>query len=69
MKIKDSLRDLRDNIKCANIPIIGVSGEEEKEAGPQKIVEEMIVINSPRLGKEIVTQVQEMQSPIQDKPK
>ena len=38
MKIKDSLRDLRDNIKCANIPIIGVSGEEEKEAGPQKIV-------------------------------
>ena len=69
MRIKDSLRDLRDNIKCSNIPIIGVSGEEEKEAGPQKIVEEMIVINSPRLGKEIVTQVQEMQSPIQDKPK
>ena len=29
----------------------------------------MIVINSPRLGKEIVTQVQEMQSLIQDKPK
>ena len=49
--------------------LAGAAGEEEKEAGPHKIAEEMTVINSPRLGKEIVTQVQEMQSPIQDKPK
>ena len=33
MKItEDSLRDLWDNIKCANIRILGVS-EEEKERG------------------------------------
>ena len=29
-KIKDSLRDLWDNIKCANIQIIGVPEEEKK---------------------------------------
>ena len=27
----DSLRDIWDNIKCTNIQIIGVPGEEEKE--------------------------------------
>ena len=54
-----SLRDLWDNIKCINIRIIGVP--EEKEKGPEKIFEEIIVKNFPNMGKEIVTQVQEVQ--------
>ena len=65
---EDSLRDLWDNIKCNNIRIIGVP-EEEREEGPEKIFEEIIVENFPNMGKEIATQVQEAQSPIQDKPK
>ena len=32
-RIEDSLRDLWDNIKCTNIPIIGVP-EEEKKISP-----------------------------------
>ena len=42
-RIEDSLRDLWDNIKCANIRIIGVPEGEEREKGPEKIFEEIIV--------------------------
>ena len=66
---EDSLRDLWDNIKCNNIHIIGVPEGEEREKGSKKIFEEIIVKNFPNMGKEIATQVQEVQSPIQDKPK
>ena len=65
---EDSLRDLWDNIKHTNILIIGVP-EEEREKGPKKIFEEIIVENFPNMGKEIATQVQEAQSPREDKPK
>ena len=58
---EDSLRDLWDNIKCTNIRIIGVSEGEEREKGPEKIFEEIIVKNFPNMGKEIATQVQEAQ--------
>ena len=58
---KDSLRDLWDNIKCNNIHIIGVPKGEEREKGPEKIFEEIIVENFPNMGKEIATQVQEVQ--------
>ena len=68
-RIEHSLRDLWDNIKCTNIRIIGVPEEEEKKKGSKKIFEEIIVENFPNMGKEIVDQVQEAQSPIQDKPK
>ena len=66
---EDSLRDLWDNIKCNNIRIIGVPEGEEREKGPKKIFEEIIVENFPNMGKEIATQLQEVQSPRQDKPK
>ena len=66
---EDSLRDLWDNIKCTNIRIIGVPEEEEREKGPEKISEEIIVENFPNMAKEIATQVQEVQSRRQDKPK
>ena len=58
---EDSLRDLWDNIKCNNICIIGVPEGDEREKGPEKIFEEIIVENVPNMGKEIVTQVQEAQ--------
>ena len=58
---EDSLRDLWDNIKHNNIHIIGVPEGEEKERGPEKIFEEIIVKNFPNMGKEIATQVQEAQ--------
>ena len=60
-RIEDSLRDLWDNIKRANIQIIGVSEEEEKKKGTEKIFEEIIVEKFPNMGKEIVNQVQEGQ--------
>ena len=41
----------------------------EREKGPEKIFEEIIVKNFPNMGKEIATQVQETQSPRQNKPK
>ena len=58
---EDSLRDLWDNIKRTNILIIGVPEGEEREKGPEKIFEEIIVKNFPNMGKEIATQVQEGQ--------
>ena len=67
-RTEDSLRDHWDNIKCTNIRIIGVP-EEEKKKGYEKIFEEIIVENFPNMEKERVNQVQEAQSPIQDKLK
>ena len=62
MKInEDSLRDLWDNSKRNNIRIIGVPEGEERQKGPKKIFEEIIVENFPNMGKEIATQVQEVQ--------
>ena len=45
-RIEDSLRDLWDNIKCANIQIIRVPEEEEKKKGTEKIFEEIILKTS-----------------------
>ena len=58
---EDSLRDLWDNIKDTHIRIIGVPEGEEREKGPEKIFEEIIVRNFPNMGKEIASQVQEAQ--------
>src|SRR5574337_777765 len=58
---EDNLRDLQDNIKCYNIQIIGVPEEEDKKKDHEKILEEIIVENFPKMGKEIITQVQETQ--------
>ena len=69
VKTEDSLRDLWDNIKCTNIRITGVPEEEEKKKGYEKIFEEIIVEKFPNMEKVIVNQVQEGQSPTQDKPK
>ena len=60
---EDSLRDLWDNIKQTNIWIIGVPEEEEKKKRTEKIFEDIIIENFRNMGKEIVIQVQEAQSP------
>ena len=59
---EDSLRDHWDNIKRNNIRVIGVPEGEEREKGPEKIFEEIIVENFPNMGKETAIQVQEAQS-------
>ena len=58
---EDNFRDLQDNIKRYNIRIIGVPEEEDKKKDHEKILEEIIVENFPKMGKEIITQVQETQ--------
>ena len=49
-------------MKCPNIQIIGVPEEEDKKKGHEKILEEIIAENFPKMGKKIVTRVQETQS-------
>ena len=65
---EDSLRDLWDNVKRDNICIIGVP-EEERERGPKKTFEEIIVENFPNMGKDIHPSPESAESLIQDKPK
>ena len=48
---EDSLRDLWDNIKSNNVRIIGgPRRRREREKGPEKIFEEIIVENFPNMG-------------------
>ena len=58
---EETLRDLWDNVKHSNIRFIGVPEEEDKKKDHEKIVEEIIDENFPKMGKEIITQVQETQ--------
>ena len=58
---EDNLRNLWDNVKCQNIRIIGVPEEEDKTKDHEKILEEIIVENFPKMGNKIITQVQETQ--------
>ena len=48
-------------MKCPNIRIIRVPEEEDKKKDHEKILEEIIAENFPKMGKEIITQVQETQ--------
>ena len=58
---EDKLRDLWNNVKCPKIRTIRVPEEEDKQKGHEKILEEITVENIPKMGQEIVTQVQENQ--------
>ena len=59
---EDHLRDFQDNKKRSNIRIIGIPEEEEdKKKDHEKILEEIIVENFPKMEKEIITEVQETQ--------
>ena len=59
-KNKDNFRDHWNNVKHPNIQIIGVP-EEDKKKDHEKRLQEIIVENFPKMGKEIATQVQETQ--------
>jgi len=50
-----NLRDLGDNVKCPNIRIIGVPEKEDEKKDHEKILEEIIVENFLKMGKEIIT--------------
>ena len=56
---EDNLRDLWDNVKRPNIRMTGVPEEEDKKKHHEKILEEIIVENFPKMGKEIASQDQE----------
>ena len=58
---ENNLRDFWDDVKHPNIQIIGVPEEEDKKKGHEKILEEIIAKNFPKMKKEITTQVQEIQ--------
>ena len=58
---EDNLREFWDNVKHPNIRIIGVSEEQDKKKNHEKILEEIIVENFPKMGREITTSVQETQ--------
>ena len=58
---EDNIRDLWDNVKHPNIQITGVPEEEDEKKGHEKILEEMMAENFPKMWKEIATQVQETQ--------
>ena len=60
-RMKDSFRDLWDNIKCTSIQIIEAPEEEEIKKGYEKIFEAIITENFLNMEKEIVNQVQETQ--------
>ena len=57
---EDNQGDLWDNVKCPNIQIIGVP-EEDKKKGHEKILEKIIVENFSKIGKEVASQIQEIQ--------
>ena len=59
---EDSLRDLWDNIKCTQ-------KEKRERKDLRKYLKRLRAENLPNMGKEIVKQVQEAQSPRQEKHK
>ena len=67
---EDNLGDLLDNIKRYNIRIIGVPEEEDKKKDHEKILEEIIVENFSKMGKENShSSPRNPESPKQDKSK
>ena len=70
MKKKKELKEIKTTsdtsgtmikFKCPNIQIVGVPEEEDRKKDHEKILEEIIVENFPKMVKEIITQVQETQ--------
>ena len=62
-KKKNKLKEMRTTSETSgtmlnpNIQIIGVPEEEDKKKDHEKILEEIIVENFPKMGKEIISQV------------
>ena len=60
-KHESNIRDLWDNVKHANLRLIGIPEGEEKEKGIENVFEVILAENFPNLKKETDTQVQEAQ--------
>ena len=60
-KNESNIRDLWDNIKCANLHIIGIPEGEEREKGTENVFEEIMAKNFPNLKKETDIHIQEAQ--------
>ena len=58
---EESLGELWNNVIRTNICIIEVPEGEEREKGTEKLFEEIIAENFPNVGKEPLTQIQEVQ--------
>ena len=56
-------------MKCPNIQIIGVPEEEDKKKGHEKIPEEIIAENFPKMEKEIATQEETQRVPNRINPR
>ena len=54
---EDNLRDIQDSVKRPIFGITGVPEEEDKKKDHEKILEEIIVENFPKMGNKIITQV------------
>ena len=67
-KNAEGLRELKDNMKCNNIYIIGIP-EREEEQGIENLFEKVMMENFANLMREKVTQIQETQSPEQENTK
>ena len=65
----DNLRDHWDNVKCPNIRVIGVPEADDKKKDHEKILEEIILENFPKMGKDNHPSPRNPGSPKQDKPK
>ena len=50
-KNEDNIRNLWENVKRPKIQIIGVPEEEDKKKGHEKILEEIMVENFPKMGR------------------
>ena len=68
-KKENNVKDLWDNIKHANLHIIGVSEGEERERGIGNVFEGIMAENFPNQKKETDTQIGSTEGLTQDEPK
>ena len=68
-KNESNIRHLSNNIKSANLCIIGIPEGEEREKGIKNVFEEIMAENFPNLGKETYPGTGSTEGPKQDKPK
>ena len=55
------IRELSDALKRNNLCVIGIPEEEERGKGAEGVLEEIIAVNFPDLGKEKGIEIQEAQ--------
>ena len=60
-KNESNIKDIWDNINCANLPIIRIPEGKEREKEIENVFEEIMAENFPNLKKETDIQIQEAQ--------